>query len=63
MMLRLEERPFTPDQNPGERASFYDAFPFEYHGRSRNTVNIVQYSMMETATGWPPAGRNTPMTR
>lgn len=29
-LLRLEERPFTPDQNPGERASFYDAFPFEY---------------------------------
>lgn len=29
-LLRLEERPFTPGQNPGERASFYDAFPFEY---------------------------------
>lgn len=29
-LLHLEERPFTPDQNSGERASFYDAFPFEY---------------------------------
>ncbi len=29
-LLRLEERPFTPDGNPGERASFYDCFPFEY---------------------------------
>lgn len=29
-LLRLEEKPFTPDENPGERASFYDAFPFEY---------------------------------
>lgn len=29
-LLRLEERPFTPDTNAGERASFYDCFPFEY---------------------------------
>lgn len=29
-LLRLEERPFTPDANAGERASFYDCFPFEY---------------------------------
>ena len=29
-LLRLEERPFTPDSNPGKRASFYDCFPFEY---------------------------------
>ena len=29
-LLRLEERPFTPDENPRERASFYDCFPFEY---------------------------------
>lgn len=29
-LLRLEEKPFTPDENPGERATFYDAFPFEY---------------------------------
>ncbi len=29
-LLRIEERPFTPSQNPGDRASFYDAFPFEY---------------------------------
>ncbi len=31
-IFRLEERPFTPDSNPGERASFYDCFPFEYPG-------------------------------
>ena len=29
-LLRLEERPGTPDENPRERASFYDCFPFEY---------------------------------
>ena len=29
-LLRLEERPFTPDANPRERASFFDCFPFEY---------------------------------
>lgn len=29
-LLRLEERPGTPDSNPRERASFYDCFPFEY---------------------------------
>lgn len=29
-LLRLEERPGTPDNNPRERASFYDCFPFEY---------------------------------
>lgn len=29
-LLRMEERPFTPDANAGERASFYDCFPFEY---------------------------------
>ncbi len=29
-LLRLDERPFTPGEVPGERASFYDAFPFEY---------------------------------
>lgn len=29
-LLRVEEKPFTPDVNTGERASFYDAFPFEY---------------------------------
>ncbi len=29
-LLRLEERPFTPSRNPGEWASFCDAFPFEY---------------------------------
>ena len=29
-LLRLDERPWTPDSNPRERASFYDAFPFEY---------------------------------
>ena len=29
-LLRLEERPFPPDGNPRERASFYDCFPFEY---------------------------------
>lgn len=29
-LLRLEERPGIPDGSPGERASFYDCFPFEY---------------------------------
>lgn len=29
-LLRLGERPYIPAQNPGERASFFDAFPFEY---------------------------------
>lgn len=29
-LLRLEERPGTPDSNPRERASFCDCFPFEY---------------------------------
>ena len=29
-LMRLEDRPWTPDSNPKERASFYDAFPFEY---------------------------------
>ena len=29
-LLRLDECPFSPDQIPGARASFYDAFPFEY---------------------------------
>lgn len=29
-LFRLDEKPFLPDRNPGERASFYDAFPFEY---------------------------------
>lgn len=29
-LLRLEERPGTPDANPRERASFCDCFPFEY---------------------------------
>lgn len=29
-LMRLEERPFTPDSNPRERASFFDCFPFEY---------------------------------
>lgn len=29
-LLRLDEKPFTPDQLPQERVSFYDAFPFEY---------------------------------
>ena len=29
-LMRLEERPFTPDSNSGDRASFYDCFPFEY---------------------------------
>ena len=29
-LLRLNERPFTPDENAQDRASFYDCFPFEY---------------------------------
>ena len=29
-LLRLEEKPFTPDALPRERASFMDCFPFEY---------------------------------
>lgn len=29
-LLRLEEKPFTPEENLRERASFYDCFPFEY---------------------------------
>jgi len=29
-LLRLAERPFTPDETPEDRASFYDCFPFEY---------------------------------
>ena len=29
-LLRLLEKPAVPAQNPGDRASFYDAFPFEY---------------------------------
>ena len=29
-LLRLEEKPFTPDECPQDRASFYDCFPFEY---------------------------------
>lgn len=29
-LLRLEERPWMPDHVPQEKASFYDAFPFEY---------------------------------
>lgn len=29
-LLRLNEKPFLPARNPGERASFYDIFPFEY---------------------------------
>jgi len=29
-LLRTDEKPGTPDSNPRERASFYDAFPFEY---------------------------------
>ena len=29
-LLRLEERPGTPDSNPRDRASFFDCFPFEY---------------------------------
>ena len=29
-LMRLEEKPFVPPQNPRERVSFYDVFPFEY---------------------------------
>lgn len=29
-LLRLDEPPYVPSQNIGERASFYDVFPFEY---------------------------------
>ena len=29
-LLRLDEPPGTPESNPRERASFYDAFPFAY---------------------------------
>lgn len=29
-LLRLEERPLPPEEDPRDRASFYDAFPFEY---------------------------------
>ena len=29
-LLRLEEPPYAPSQAAGERASFYDVFPFEY---------------------------------
>ena len=48
-LLRLEERPFTPDQNPGEQASFYDAFPFEYPVWGEGT------------SGSPACGCGTPM--
>ncbi|MDE7246189.1 MAG: alpha-galactosidase, partial [Oscillospiraceae bacterium] len=29
-LLRLDEPPYIPSQNAGERAAFYDIFPFEY---------------------------------
>ena len=29
-LLRLDEPPYTPSRNAGERAAFYDVFPFEY---------------------------------
>ena len=29
-LLRLDERPGTPESNPRERSSFYDVFPFAY---------------------------------
>lgn len=29
-LLRLEEPPYAPSREPGERVSFYDTFPFEY---------------------------------
>ncbi len=29
-LLRLDEPPYTPSKNGKDRASFYDAFPFEY---------------------------------
>ena len=33
-LLRMEEKPFTPEITPGDRCSFFDAFPWEYPVRA-----------------------------